>query len=69
MAKIVITIEDVDGFVSVDLQSDRPMYKGVSPQNTEAQNLGAIAMLTVHANVKLKGGTVKDLPDVPALHH
>lgn len=64
MAKVVITIEDVDGDVNVDCYSAEPIYKCVSPQNTEAQNLGFIAMSAIHEYVKRDGYIVNHLPDV-----
>lgn len=63
MAKVTIVIEDLDGAVDVQCRPESPatMVQGVSRKNTLAQNLAAVAMLTIEANARLNGSKTEDI--------
>ena len=68
MAIVTIVIEDLDGAVDVQCRPESPatMVQGVSRKNTLAQNLAAVAMLTIEANARNMGARTVDLSE-PAL--
>ena len=57
MAKVTITIEDMDTGVDVQLRFENPnrITQMPSAENTLAQNLAVVAMMTIEANARLNG--------------
>ncbi|WP_064087986.1 hypothetical protein [Eikenella corrodens] len=64
MAKVIITIEDVENMLDIGCTSDVPMVRGISQKNTPAQNYAAIAMMTINANARIRGDEVQDVPEL-----
>ena len=64
MAKVIITIEDVENMLDIGCTSDVPMVRGISQKNTQAQNYAAIAMMTINANARIRGDEVQDVPEL-----
>lgn len=63
MAKVIITIEDVENTLDIGCTSDVPMVRGVSQKNTPAQNYAAIAMMTINVNARMRGDEIQDAPE------
>ena len=63
MAKVTITIEDMDTGVDVQLRFENPnrITQMPSAENTLAQNLAVVAMMTSEANARLNGSKTEDI--------
>lgn len=63
MAKVTITIEDMDTGVDVQLRFENPngITQMPSAENTLAQNLAVVAMMTIEANARLNGSKTEDI--------
>ena len=63
MAKVTITIEDMDTGVDVQLRFENPnrITQMPSAENTLAQNLAVVAMMTIEANARLNGSKPEDI--------
>lgn len=63
MAKVTITIEDMDTGVGVHLRCENPnrITQMPSAENTLAQNLAVVAMMTIEANARLNGSKTEDI--------
>lgn len=63
MAKVTITIEDMDTGVDVQLRFENPnrITQMPSAENTLAQNLPVVAMMTIEANARLNGSKTEDI--------
>lgn len=63
MAKVTITIEDMDTGVDVQLRFENPnrITQMPSAENTLAQNLAVVAMMTIEANARLNGSKIEDI--------
>ena len=63
MAKVTITIEDMDTGVDVQLRFENPnrITQMPSAENTLAQNLAVVAMMTIEANARLNGAKTEDI--------
>ncbi len=63
MAKVTITIEDLDTGVDVQLRCENPncITQTPSPENTFAQNLAVVAMMSIEANARLQGAATEDI--------
>lgn len=63
MAKVTITIEDMDTGVDVQLRFENPnrITQMPSAENTPAQNLAVVAMMTIEANARLNGSKTEDI--------
>ena len=63
MAKVTITIEDMDTGVGVQLRCENPsrITQMPSAENTLAQNLAVVAMMTIEANARLNGSKTEDI--------
>ena len=63
MAKVTITIEDMDTGVDVQLRFENPnrITQMPSAENTLAQNLAVVAMMTIEANARLNGSQTEDI--------
>ena len=64
MARVIITIEDMGNTLDIGCTSDVPMVRGISQNNTPAQNYAAIAMMTINANARIRGDEVQDVPEL-----
>lgn len=63
MAKVTITIEDMDTGVDVQLRFENPnrITQMPSAENMLAQNLAVVAMMTIEANARLNGSKTEDI--------
>ena len=63
MAKVTITIEDMDTGVDVQLRFENPnrITQMPSAENPLAQNLAVVAMMTIEANARLNGSKTEDI--------
>ena len=63
MAKVTITIEDMDTGVDVQLRCENPnrITQMLSAENTLAQNLAVVAMMTIEANARLQGAATENI--------
>lgn len=63
MAKVTITIEDMDTGVDVQLrfENQNRITQMPSAENTLAQNLAVVAMMTIEANARLNGSKTEDI--------
>lgn len=63
MAKVTITIEDMDTGVDVQLRFENPnrITQMPSAENTLAHNLAVVAMMTIEANARLNGSKTEDI--------
>ena len=63
MVKVTITIEDMDTGVDVQLRFENPnrITQMPSAENTLAQNLAVVAMMTIEANARLNGSKTEDI--------
>ena len=63
MAKVTITIEDMDTGVDVQLRCENPnrITQMPSAENMLAQNLAVVAMMTIEANARLNGSKTEDI--------
>ena len=63
MAKVTITIEDMDTGVDVQLRFENPnrITQMPSAENTLAQNLAVVAMMPIEANARLNGSKTEDI--------
>lgn len=63
MAKVTITIEDMDTGVDVQLRFENPnrITQMPSAENTLAQNLAVVAMMSIEATARLNGSKTEDI--------